>query len=57
MFLIFKKKNLKSLLGVNKTNLKTIWSKFNVQMKNLMLELAEPLLDMGEIKKKKKSSL
>ena len=43
----------------SKANLKTIWSKFSVQMKNLMYELAEPLLDMGEaqdLKKKKSSS-
>ena len=43
-----------------KSNLKTIWSKFSVQMKNLMYELAEPLLDMGEdfseTMKKKKST-
>lgn len=42
-----------------KTNLKTIWSKFSVQMKNLMYELAEPLLDLGEdteMKKKKSIS-
>lgn len=40
-----------------KTNLKTIWSKFSVQMRNLMYELAEPLLDLGgsDDKKKKKS--
>lgn len=38
-----------------KANLKTIWSKFSVQMKNLMYELAEPLLDLGASDKKKKS--
>ena len=31
-----------------KATLKTIWSKFSVQMRNLMLELAEPLLDLGQ---------
>ncbi|CAI2359384.1 unnamed protein product [Moneuplotes crassus] len=40
-----------------KSNLKTIWSKFSVQMKNLMLELAEPLLDLGEGNAKKKKAV
>jgi len=39
-----------------KANLKTIWSKFSVQMKNLMLELAEPLLEIGGVDPKKKKS-
>jgi len=30
--------------------LKTIWAKFDIQMLNLMDELAEPLLRMGEEK-------
>lgn len=40
------------------SNLKTIWSKFSVQMRNLMEELAEPLLDIGneDDSKKKKST-
>lgn len=37
-----------------KTVLKTIWSKFSVQMRDLMYELAEPLLDLGEALSKKK---
>ena len=32
---------------------KTIWSKFNNQMTDLMEELAEPLLRMGEEKSRK----
>lgn len=42
-----------------KTVLKTIWSKFSVQMRDLMYELAEPLLDLGEAlsnKKKKEAT-
>lgn len=38
-----------------KGNLKTIWSKFSVQMINLMFELAEPLLDLGDGSPKKKN--
>jgi len=33
--------------------LKTIWAKFDLQMLNLMDELAEPLLRMGDEKQKK----
>ena len=40
-----------------KANLKTIWSKFSIQMKNLMYELAEPLLDLGAENPDKKKNI
>jgi myosin heavy subunit len=41
--------------GKGKPNLKTIWGKFNVQIQDLMDELAEPLIpqDLGDEEEKK----